>query len=593
MWQTDLEYSVTQTRLTSLVTLKGSEEIHHDVAPNWFPRKERSGGKFIDDLPITYKYNVEELQNLQVLLQADWDRNDARAYVAVTMRTGNLKVPCLSATSVTLYIRCWQPDTRAPYRLSPSEYEELVYSTTRTFHKGFIRPSSSPWGAPVLFVKKKDGSFRMCIDYRELNKLTIELRSGYHQLRSSNHEAFPKTAHITTRYGRFYEVPSDTIRIDYAAGKCVQCDLNETEHEVYLPDESMELLQEEELYAYSQKCDFLLQVTMTAELRYQDPRKAHVVSRMRLSQKSRHKATSEYDLGYDHSFLKNLPCTRILNAQCTSPVSIISDRDGRFVSQFWQSLQEAFGTQLDIEYGISLPITMSKCERTSKPLKTYTLQHMCDAPFEALYGRKCRSPVCWAEVGDAQLTGPEIVRETTEKIIQIKHRLQASRDRQKCYADKRRKPLEFQVGDKVMLKVSPWKGVIRFGKRGKLNPRYIGPFKILAKVGTVAYRLELPEKLSRVHSTFHVSNLKKCLSDEPLAIPLDEIHIDEKLNFIEEPVEIMDREVKRLKQSRIPIVKVRWNSRRGPEYTWEREDQMQKKYPHLFANPVSASQATS
>ncbi|GJW35565.1 hypothetical protein Tco_0058485 [Tanacetum coccineum] len=112
-------------------------------------------------------------------------------------------------------------------------------------------------------------------------------------------------------------------------------------------------------------------------------------------------------------------------------------------------------------------------------------------------------------------------------------------------------------------------------------------------VGTVAYRLELPEKLSRVHSTFHVSNLKKCLSDEPLAIPLDEIHIDEKLHFIEEPVEIMDREVKRLKQSRIPIVKVRWNSKRGPEYTWEREDQMQKKYPHLFANPTSASQATS
>ncbi|GKD30950.1 putative reverse transcriptase domain-containing protein, partial [Tanacetum coccineum] len=145
------------------------------------------------------------------------------------------------------------------------------------------------------------------------------------------------------------------------------------------------------------------------------------------------------------------------------------------------------------------------------------------ASFEALYGRKCRSPVCLAEVGDAQLTGPEIIHETMEKINQIKKRIQAARDRQKSYSDRRHKPLEFQAGDKVMLKVSPWKGVIRFGKRWKLNPRYVGPFKILAKVGTVAYQLELPEQLSRVHSTFYVSNLKKRFSDEPLAIPLDEI----------------------------------------------------------------------
>ncbi|GJU37440.1 putative reverse transcriptase domain-containing protein [Tanacetum coccineum] len=139
-------------------------------------------------------------------------------------------------------------------------------------------------------------------------------------------------------------------------------------------------------------------------------------------------------------------------------------------------------------------------------------------------------------------------------------------------------------GDKVMLKVSPWKGVIRFGKRGKLNPRYIGPFKIIAKVGTIVYRLKLPEKLSRAHSTFHVSNLKKCLADELLAIPLDEIQVDDKLHFIEEPIEIMDREVKHLKQSRILIVKVHYNSRRGLEFIWKREDQMQKKYPHLFTN---------
>ncbi|KAI3773384.1 hypothetical protein L1987_47911 [Smallanthus sonchifolius] len=149
----------------------------------------------------------------------------------------------------------------------------------------------------------------------------------------------------------------------------------------------------------------------------------------------------------------------------------------------------------------------------------------------------------------------------------IRERIKAARDRQKSYADVRRKPLEFQVGDKVLLKVSLWKGVIRFGKHGKLNPRYIGPFEILKTIGPVVYKLNLPETLSGVHDVFHVSNLKKCLSDETLVIPLEEIQIDDQLHFVEEPIEIMDREVKQLKQSRILIVKVRWNSRRGPEFT--------------------------
>ncbi|GKF51964.1 putative reverse transcriptase domain-containing protein, partial [Tanacetum coccineum] len=197
------------------------------------------------------------------------------------------------------------------------------------------------------------------------------------------------------------------------------------------------------------------------------------------------------------------------------------------------------------------------------------------APFEALYNRKCRSPVCWAEVGEAQLTGPEIIHETTEKIFKIRDRMQAARDRQKSYADKRRRPLEFEVGDKVMLKVAPWKGVMRFGKCRKLNPCYIRPFRIIERIGPVAYRSELPQELSRVHNVFHVCNLKKCLFDDT----------HKKLNFVEEPVEIMDREVKQLKRSRIPIIKVRWNAQRGPEYTWEREDQFRSKYPYLFANP--------
>ncbi|GJT33586.1 putative reverse transcriptase domain-containing protein [Tanacetum coccineum] len=180
------------------------------------------------------------------------------------------------------------------------------------------------------------------------------------------------------------------------------------------------------------------------------------------------------------------------------PISIISDRDSHFTSRFWQSLQSALGTQLDMSTAYH-PKTDGQSERTIQ-----TLEDMLRAcsPFRPLYGRKCRSPVCWAKVGDVQLTGPEIIHETTKKIVQIRQRLQAARDRQRSYANIRRKPLEFQVGDHVMLKVSPHKGVIRFGKRGKLNPRYIGPFKILERIGPVAYKLDFLEEHINIHSTF-------------------------------------------------------------------------------------------
>nr|GEV69760.1 putative reverse transcriptase domain-containing protein [Tanacetum cinerariifolium] len=254
------------------------------------------------------------------------------------------------------------------------------------------------------------------------------------------------------------------------------------------------------------------------------------------------------------------------------PVSIISDRDPRFASNIWRSLQNGL---VKFSYNNSYHASIKA------------------APFEALYGRKCRSPVCWTKVVEAQILGPELIQEKTKKIVQIKQRMQAVRDRQKSYADLKRKLMEFQLGDKVMLKVSPWKGVVRFGKQGKLKPRYVGPFKVFKEIGKVAYKLELLEELSRVHNTFYMSNLNKCHADEPLAVLLDGLHFDDKLHFVEEPVEIVDREVKWLKQSRISLVKVRWNSKRGPDFTWEREDQFRKKYPYLFAKTASSSSVTS
>ncbi|GKF33453.1 putative reverse transcriptase domain-containing protein, partial [Tanacetum coccineum] len=224
-------------------------------------------------------------------------------------------------------------------------------------------------------------------------------------------------------------------------------------------------------------------------------------------------------------------------------ISIIFDRDSQFTSRFWQSMQEALRTRLDMSTTYH-PQTDGQIEFSYN--NSYHSTVRC-APFEALYGIKCRSPIMWAEVGE---------------------------DHQKSYADKRRKPLEFSVGDYVLLKVSLWKCMVRFGKKGKLTPRFVRPFKINKKVGFVAYQLDLPEELNGVHNTLHMSNLNKCLADPTLQVPLDEIRVEDKLNFVEELVEILEREFKKLKRSRIATIKVQWNSKRGPEFTWEREDQM-------------------
>ncbi|XP_022033089.1 uncharacterized protein LOC110934215 [Helianthus annuus] len=181
-----------------------------------------------------------------------------------------------------------------------------------------------------------------------------------------------------------------------------------------------------------------------------------------------------------------------------------------------------------------------------------------------------------------ELAPSDLIAVTNEKIKLVRARLKAAQDRQKAYSDKRRRPIEFQVGDLVLLKVSPWKGIIRFRKRGKLGPRYIGPFKILARVGRVAYRLELPPALDGIHNTFHVSQLRKCLADETALVPLDDIELDEGLNYVEKPIAIKDVKVKKLRNKAVKQVLVQWLHRKGSELTWELEDEMRRHYPHLF-----------
>lgn len=204
------------------------------------------------------------------------------------------------------------------------------------------------------------------------------------------------------------------------------------------------------------------------------------------------------------------------------------------------------------------------------------------APFEALYGRKCRTPVGWFETGEHQLLGPDLVQDSIERVRFIRERLQTAQNRQKVHADVRRRDLEFQEGDHVFLRVSPFKGTLRFGQKGKLSPRYIGPYQILRKVGKCAYELAMPPNLSHVHPVFHVSMLRKYLHDESHVLQSQPVEVDKQLTFKEEPLRIVDRQVRKLRSKEVPSVKVAWRHPKGEEFTWESEEIMKQKYPDLF-----------
>ncbi|KAL8121324.1 hypothetical protein AgCh_018164 [Apium graveolens] len=290
------------------------------------------------------------------------------------------------------------------------------------------------------------------------------------------------------------------------------------------------------------------------------------------------------------------------------PVSIVLDRDPRFNSRFWRSFQDCLGTKLNMSTAYH-PQTDGQSERTIQtiedmlrvcaldfegswdehlPLVEFSYNNSYHAsigmpPYEALYGRRCRSPICWEEVGERKILGPELIQQMKEKIELIRKRLTAAQDRQRKYADPVRKDMEFEVGEAVLLKVSPWKGLSRFGKKGKLSPRYVGPFEILKRVGKVAYELALPPHMQHIHNVFHVSMLKRYSPDSNHVIEYDPIEIQPDLSFVEQPVQILDKKERVLRNKFVSLVRVLWRNPKVEESTRELESEMQSKYLHLFS----------
>ncbi|GJW23697.1 putative nucleotidyltransferase, ribonuclease H [Tanacetum coccineum] len=290
-----------------------------------------------------------------------------------------------------------------------------------------------------------------------------------------------------------------------------------------------------------------------------------------------------------------------------TPSAIVSDRDPRFTSRFWKGLQKAWGTRLKFSTAFH-PETDGQSERTIQTLedmlRSCALEwagnwddYIClvefaynnswhasikCAPFEMLYGRKCRAPICWDQVGERILEGPEMIEVTNEKVAVAREKLKEAQTRQKSYADRHRRALEFQPGEHVFLKVSPTRGVRRFGIKGKLSPRFIGPFEILDRVGEVSYRLALPPQLSHVHNVFHVSLLRgyKYHPLHVVSYPFDQIRED--LSYTEEPESILDRQDRVMRNKTIPFVKILWRNHPEREATWETEESIRTSYPHFL-----------
>ncbi|KAL8098809.1 hypothetical protein AgCh_031510 [Apium graveolens] len=421
--------------------------------------------------------------------------------------------------------------------------KELATQLQELLDKGMIRPSVSSWGAPVLFVKKKDGSMRLCIDYRELNKLTIKnryplpriddlldqlkdvvyfskinLRTGYHQLKIKP-EDIPKTAY-RTRYGH-YEFLVMSFGLTNA------------------PAAFMDLMNRV-FKKYLDKCVIVFIDDILIYSRTEAEHAEHLRIALEILREEQLFA----------KFLKYEFCRNEDFAKIAAPLTRLTRKTEKFE---WTE----------------------KCENSFQELK----KSIGMPPYEALYGRRCRSPLYWDEVGERKMLGPEVVQRTKDIVDLIRGRLVAAQDRQKKYADLARKDKEYEVGDLVLLKVSPWKGLMRFGKKGKLSPRCIGPFEIQRRIGKLAYDLALPPNLQQVHNVFHVSMLRKYHRDTRHIVEYEQVDMQPDLTYMEKPVKIIDKKEQVLRNKVIKLVRVLWQNHNVEESTWELESTMLEKYP--------------